>query len=40
VLSTLDDLNFKDDQSMLAAFESELKHISSDVSQIPLACNH
>jgi hypothetical protein len=31
ILSTLDDFDFKDNQSMLAAFEKDVKHITADV---------
>lgn len=31
IMSTLDDLDFKDNQSMLAAFEQDVKHITADV---------
>lgn len=31
IISTLDDLDFKDNQSMLAAFEQDVKHITADV---------
>jgi hypothetical protein len=30
-MSTLDDLDFQDNQSMLAAFEQDVKHITADV---------
>lgn len=31
ILSSLDDLQFKDNQSMLSAIENELQHLKSDV---------
>jgi hypothetical protein len=38
VLSTLDVLDFKDNGSMLAAFENDVKHITADVSRCTRSC--